>query len=506
MIRNVTHRTIWVLLFLSCIGISAAAAEDNAASLRLPKIFSDHAVLQRDMPIPVYGWASPGAKVQVTLAKDTVSATTNDKGRWIARLPARPAGGPYTLVVSDGKATITYKDVMVGEVWICSGQSNMTLPLNETQNGKDVAAAADNKNFRYFTIGYNMGHIANQPLDDLQGDKGCTYGWEPVAPNMAGAMSAVAFYFGEALQKELNIPVGMIHSSWGGVGIAAYTPREGCAADPQFAGELKQWDKDWAEFHATNDPAKNPNRQENFNSAINQPAGLYNGGIAPVCPYSLRGAVWYQGETDAGNPAPYCTRLTRMINLWRKAWGNKDMPFLIVQLPGFYAPTEGPADGGWAQVREAQKQAAKATKSHLVVIIDSGDAENIHPTNKQVVGDRLCKTALAKIYGRDNVAYSGPVFETVRRSGKALIVHFKYADGGLCTSDGGPVKGFVVAGVDGVYHKASAKIEGRRVVVSSPEVPLPTHVRYAWADNPVCNLCNKEKLPAGPFQAEIGSQ
>jgi sialate O-acetylesterase len=297
----------------------------------------------------------------------------------------------------------------------------------------------------------------------------------------------------------------MIHASWGGVGIASYMPRKGCAADPQFGEALKQWDKDWADFRASNDPAKNPNRHDNFNNAIQQPAGLYNGSVAPIQPYGLRGVVWYQGETDAGNPAPYAKRLIRMIRLWRKAWDNKDMPFLIVQLPGFYAPTEGPADGGWAQAREAQKLAAKATNSQLVVTIDLGDAENIHPLNKKDVGKRLALSAAANVYGCQNVAFSGPVFQSARRKGTSVVVTFTRAKG-LCTSDGGPAKGFVVAGADGVYQKADARIEGNRVIVASPKVRQPVKIRYAWADNPVCNLSNKAKLPAQPFQAEIGNR
>ncbi|MBN1554144.1 MAG: hypothetical protein JXA11_05330 [Phycisphaerae bacterium] len=502
--KSLTHPLLW---FLLCVSVFRVDAWADSPTLRLPKIFSDHMVLQREGAIPVYGWASPGAEVRVTLAGKTSTAKTNDKGRWMAHLPKQSAGGPYELTITDGKETITYKDVMVGEVWLCSGQSNMTLPLFETDKGKEVAAASKNENLRYFTIGYNMGHIANQPLDDLQGDKGYTYSWECVTPKMAGGMSAVAYYFGEALQKELNIPVGMIHASWGGVGIQAYTPREGCAADPPFAEAMKDWDRQWAEFRETNDPEKDPNRHANFNAAIQQPAGLYNGSIAPVAPYGLRGFAWYQGEADAGNAAPYTERLTRMIRLWRKAWGWKETPFLIVQLPGFGTPNEGTDDDGWAQVREAQKQAAKATHSHLVVIIDSGEAENIHPMNKKVVGDRLAKTALAKVYGRKKIRYSSPVFQSVRRKGSDLVVTFKNTYGGLRTSDGGPLKGFVLSGADGAYHKASAKIEGHnRVVVSSPDVPQPVRVRYAWAKNPVCNLCNKENLPAGPFQAEIGSR
>ncbi|MBN2309483.1 MAG: sialate O-acetylesterase [Candidatus Hydrogenedentes bacterium] len=494
-----TFRTLWTALFLSCVGVSAAMAEGEPAALRLPKIFSDHMVLQRGMPIPVYGWAGPGDTVRVTLGKQSASAVVADDGRWIVRLPKRRAGGPYELIVTDGTLTKSYQDVVVGEVWLCSGQSNMTLPLSETQDGDKEAAAASNPSIRFFHLNYDLDHLANQPKDDFDGEG---YGWECCSPGRAGAMSAVAYYLGKALQRELDVPIGLIHSSWGGVAIAAFTPREGIVADPDLAELLKDWDRQWADYRATGDEAKNPNRHENFNNAIQQPAGLYNGAIAPFVPYGLRGVAWYQGETDAGNPAPYCERLTRMIHLWRQAWGLREMPFLIVQLPNFGEPTEGPAESGWAQVRDAQRQAAEATGSEFIVTIDVGEADNIHPMNKEVVGERVARAALARVYGRRGVCYSGPVVKSVRCKKDTLVVKFRHARGGLCTSDGGRVNGFVIADSTGQFRKAEARIDGRRVVVSSPDIGEPARVRYAWADNPVCNLCNKAQLPAGPFQAE----
>jgi sialate O-acetylesterase len=492
--------TLGIILCGLWLGGSAAGAEVEGKLLRLPKIFSDHMVLQREMPIPVYGWAAPGRTIRVTLAGETASAVANDKGRWMVRLPKRQDGGPYELTVSDGETTKTFRDMMVGEVWLCSGQSNMTVPLHETKDGDKEAATAQNPQIRFFHLGYNMSHIANRSKDDFDGEG---YGWVPCSPDMAAGMSALAYYFGKTLQRELGVAVGLIHSSWGGVGIAAFMPREGIVADSGWADSLKQWDQQWADYHATKDPAKNPNRQENFNAAINQPAGLYNGSIAPFVPFGLRGVLWYQGEADAGNARPYTERLTRMIRLWRKAWGLEQMQFLIVQLPGFGTATEGPAESGWAEVREAQQQAAKATNSGLIVTIDVGEAENIHPQNKKTVGDRLARTALAKIFGRRDVTYGGPTFQSARRKGNALVVTFDHAKGGLHTSDNGPVRGLVVADSTGPFQKADARIEGETVVVSSPKVSRPVRVRYAWADNPVCNLCNKERLPAEPFQADV---
>jgi sialate O-acetylesterase len=332
-------------------------------------------------------------------------------------------------------------------------------------------------------------------------------------------MSAVAYYFGREIQKALNVPVGLIHSSWGGTSIYTWCPRETLRADDRARPFLESWDKIWAEWEKSKDPKQYPNRNENFSAACNQAAGLYNGAICPFVPYGIRGVIWYQGEGNVGHGMYYRKIFGDMIAGWRKAWnhaspggaGPGEFPFLFVQLANYMARNPNPEESGWAEIREAQAKTLRVPNTGMAVAIDIGDAKNIHPVNKQEVGRRLALAALAKAYGR-NVPHTGPVLESVTPDGTRLRLKFRCAGGRLVAkaspdvkSGTAPVKGFAIAGKDGKFQWAEAKIEGDTVLVWSDKVPAPAAVRYAWANNPECNLYDKAGLPAGPFRAQVPS-
>ena len=665
-----------------CIAVALMGAAPGAAGEGprplLHGLFTDHMVLQRDVLAPVWGHAEPGRRVKVEMAGKSAGATAGPDGKWAVKLGPFAAGGPHTLTVSasepvkvkgdlinqlrneaahlaDGPETVTLKGVLVGDVWICSGQSNMEWAVANSNDAEAEIKAADHPRIRLYTV---PKRVASEPKEDVSGR------WEPCSPETVGGFSAVGYFFGRDLQKELDVPIGLINSSWGGTVAEAWTSGEALATMDDFrpaVAELKEqaaeagkgpvaFEKRMADWWRKNDPGTSEapgwadpkldaaswkamelpqhweqagladfdglvwfrkefdlpeslagkpltlhlgpidDRDTTFVNGVEVghadqwlagrdykvPAGLakagrnvvavrvldtggeggifgkpadlrldppdeagvasislagpwqyrvaaplaklatppsppgenpntvtvlFNGMIAPLAPFAIEGAIWYQGESNSGRPEQYRRLLPTMIGDWRARFGVGEFPFFIVSLANLRQRHAEPAESQWAELREAQWLTSRAVpKAGVAMAIDIGEANDIHPRNKQEVGRRLALNALALAHGKD-VEYSGPTFRAAEPKGDALRLSFDHA-GGLAVKGGGALKGFAVAGEDGRFAWAEATLDGDAVVVSSPKVPHPVAARYAWADNPECNLTNKAGLPAVPFRTD----
>jgi sialate O-acetylesterase len=458
--------------------------------LKLPSIFSDHAVLQRDMKVPVWGWAAPGAEVHVAIAGQTQKVTADDKGKWRVTLePLSVSDKPHKLVVESGDDRVERNDILVGEVWLCSGQSNMEWPVTESWNADLVIPAANHPTIRLARV---KGQGSQTPVEDFDG------GWQVCAPETVKGFSAVGYHFGRVLQQHLGVPIGLIDNSWGGSACEAWIRRDRLEGNPLYANQLANWDRIAAEYDKTKDP-----KQRDQLAGNHRPANLYHARLGPILGFAIRGAIWYQGESNAGRAYQYREMFPLMIQNWREDWGQGDFPFYWVQLADFMAEKPQPGDSAWAELREAQTMTQdRLANTGQAVIIDIGEAADIHPRNKAEVAKRLARWALARNYGRDIVCQS-PRYESMTIEGDAIVLKFKDVGGGLRTVDSGEVKGFAVAGDDRQWSWAEAKItRPDRVTVRSSAVPKPVAVRYAWADNPVCNLYNKVGLPVTPFRTD----
>ena len=651
------------LVFLMSAVVLFSSCSRQAANVRLSSVFGDHMVLQQKMPIPVWGTAEPGGTVRVSLGKQSKKTKVGKDGTWLVKLDPVPAGGPFTLAVA-GKDTVTLHDVLVGEVWLASGQSNMEFPVAgswaKVKNYKEELANANYPQIRLFKVKKTR---AYKPMRKV-----ASTGWQPCDSASVAGFSAVAYFFGRDLYRKLDVPIGLIESSWGGTTVEAWTSAEGLKPFPQFSKILgylqkggsvedtifstykkamSQWDArvstildslgisahhfenpatdvstwktmklptfwedaglknvdgvvwfrkevnlpaNWAGKDLTlslgpiNDrdvtwfngvevgsrpyvmlfrkytipgrlvkPGKNVivvqdldignkggiyGRPEDLKlvldktdsislagnwlfkidpvqvdvkklpgqpgmpSFANIPTVLYNAMIAPLIPVAMRGAIWYQGESNANRAYEYRDLFKAMIRDWRTHWGEGDFPFYFVQLANFMKVKPRPAESTWAELREAQTQALSLPNTGMAVTIDIGDATNIHPTNKQEVGRRLALIARHNVYGDTSLVYSGPLYKSMKIEGNKIRLYFDFVDGGLEARGGLPLKGFAIAGADKKFHWAQAVIDGKTVVVSSPAVRAPVAVRYAWANNPVCNLYNKAGLPASPFRTD----
>ncbi len=495
--------------YLTILTLLTVAVPGVHADVRLAALFSDNMVVQQKLPVPVWGWAAPGEVVTVTLGGSKATATTDGQGKWMVRLDPLPAGGPLELSVA-GNNALTIKNVVVGEVYVASGQSNMEWPVANVRDAAREIAAADHPNIRMFTV---VKSIACSPQVDCRGH------WDVCSPGTAGGFSAVGYFFALNLQKALNVPVGIIHTSWGGTPVQSWTDLQSLldepalkpmatAAEGQFAAYSKQLADAVRGWLPAYDAAVAAGQQPPWAPPLpsNQPGPwtstvLYNGMIAPLVPYAIAGAIWYQGESNAGNAALYRTQFPAMIKGWRRVWGQGDFPFFWVQLANYMQARPEPSESGWAELREAQTMTLALPNTGMATIIDLGEANDIHPRNKQDVGARLALVAEKVAYGRD-VVYSGPMYAGMKVEGNKAVISFTHVDGGLEAKGGEPLKGFALCGEDKKYVWADAAIVGETVVVSSPQVPQPVAVRYAWADNPVCNLYNKAGLPAVPFRTD----
>jgi sialate O-acetylesterase len=420
------------------------------------------------------------------------------------------AGGPGDVTIS-GHNTITVHDVLVGEVWIGSGQSNMEMATIRVNNAEQEIASANFPQIRLFTV---KKKVSDTPLDDVEGS------WQLCSPESVAHFSAVGYFFSRDLHQRLHQPVGFIHTSWGGTPAQSWTSRGALESEPalkfilddwattlerypdaqqRYEEQLARWKQATEAARADKQQAPAQPRPPVGPGHQNTPAGLYNAMIAPIVPYTIRGATWYQGESNASAARAYAyRRLFRlMIEDWRQAWGEGDFPFLFVQLANFKA------NPWWPVLRESQNNTLELRNTGMAVIIDIGESNDIHPKNKQDVGKRLALAACATVYG-EKVEYSGPMFRRLSAEGSTLRLWFDHAGGGLQARGGAGLTGFTIAGSDGKFVPAEARIDGTTVLVSSAAVPEPAAVRYAWEDDPVCNLINQEGLPASPFRAGAG--
>ncbi len=487
------------------------------ADVTLPAMFSDHLVLQREIAIPVWGWADAGEKVTVTLGEQTKTVTADSDGKWSVKLTALEAGGPHTLVVK-GNNSIEIADVLVGEVWLCSGQSNMAMSVAGSANFSEEKAAADHPRIRMLTVARVTAETPQERCDAT---------WQVCTPDTVGSFSGTAYFFGRELHKELDVPVGLINSSWGGTPVQAWTCLEAQKVLPELKPLLASWEQQIANYDpqaakarfekqlaawkekvkAAKEEGKQPPRRPRApvdpKTSPHRPANLFNGMIAPLAPYAIRGAIWYQGESNAGGGSAqlYGLQLATMIRNWRQLWGQGDFPFEWVQLPNFRAPqTEPIQTDGWVIVQEEMLKTLAVPNTGMAITIDVGEANDIHPKNKQEVGKRLALWALGTTYGKD-IVYSGPVYKSMRKQDGKIVVQFDHCGDKLVAKDG-KLKGFAIAGEDQEFVFADAEIKGNTVVVSSPDVKKPVAVRYAWASNPDCNLVNSAGLPASPFRTD----
>lgn len=452
------------------------------AEVRLPSILDSHMVLQRDRPVPVWGWASPGEEVAVDFAGETVSTAADADGRWQVSLPALEASSEGRTLTVRGDNTLELADVLVGEVWLCSGQSNMEWTVQRSADAEREIAAADHPRIRHIKIPHRP---TKRPEDDVPSD-----GWKVCEPGTVGSFTAVGYYFGRFLKNELDVPVGLIGSNWGGTRIEPWTPPAGFEHVDALKGIRDKLDQ----F-----PTVRKKKNSEDPVVVHQsPLALYNGMIHPLVPYALRGALWYQGESNNGEGMLYHEKMKALIHGWRTVWEDPDMPFYYVQLAPFRYRGEGreyDLPGIW----QAQLQTLEIPHTGMAVTTDIGNVTDIHPRNKQDVGRRLALWALAKTYGRDGLVYSGPLYRRHRVAGDAIRVEFDGTGSGLGTRDGEPPTHFEVAGSDGVFHPAEAKIDGAAIVVRSTEVRSPEQVRFGWHQEAEPNLINAEGLPASPF-------
>ena len=493
-----------------------------SAAVKMPHVFGDHMVLQRDGAIPVWGWADPGEQVTVRLgATVTASAQADPKGKWRVDLPAQQAGGPFTLTIK-GSNEITFQDVLIGEVWLCSGQSNMQMTVDGVDKAQEEMAAANFPQIRHIAV-------PNIPADTPTDDRDMA--WQVCSPQTAGHFSAVAYFFGRHLQKELGVPVGLINSSWGGTRIEPWTPLCGfdgmdsladirasvASADPAgvayrqgvgaFLDAQANWNKAAREklaqgLQVPSDPPAFPAALLPITSrpSSNQvPTALYNGMIQPLVPFGLRGSIWYQGESNHGEGMLYVEKTRALVRGWRNVWGKPDLPFYFVQIAPFEYGNEAPdiLPLFWT----AQQACLEIPNTGMAVITDIGNTKNIHPTNKQEVGRRLALIALARDYGKKDVVYSGPVFKNMETQGEALRVRFDHAEGGLATRDGKAPDWFEISGEGAGWTKAEAKIDGDCVILTAAAVKAPSRARFAWHKLAEPNLTNKAGLPATAFKA-----
>lgn len=448
----------------------------SLAELKLPSIIGEGMVLQRDQPVPIWGWDDAGTEVQVSIEGQKVSAKADAEGRWLVQLKPLKAGGPYAMTIA-GSSEVAFKNVAVGEVWLCSGQSNMEWTVNSSINPQEEKAAANYPMIRHIKI-------PHAPMATPQ-DNVASGGWQETTPDTVGTFTAVGYFFGRHLHKELNVPIGLIGSNWGGTRIEPWIPPAGFKHVPALKSIADKLD-DYP--------------QKKADGGINHqtPLALYNGMIAPLVPYKIRGAIWYQGESNRGEGMLYFEKMKALIAGWRSVWNDPEMPFYFVQLaPYKYSGSET----SLAEIWESQTATLSVPHTGMAVTVDIGNTGNIHPRNKQDVGKRLALWALAKDYGKKDLVYSGPLYKSMKVEGTAIRVEFNHVGDGLTTRDGNAPSHFQVAGADGNYVEAQAKIDGDSIVVSADSVKSPKSVRYAWHQLAEPNLSNKNGLPASPFRA-----
>ena len=481
-------------------------------SIDLPSVFSDNMVLQQNHQCPIWGRGTPGHEVRIRLHQITankssekiktkdwiIDTVVNETGQWEATLPSltfKDYPNKFSLTVSSGGNKKTIKNILLGEVWICGGQSNMEWPVKLAENPEIEILNGNHPNIRVF----NTPHVlSSEPQFDINAS------WTPCTTQTISEITAVGYFFARAIKEEIKVPIGLLSINWGGSRAEPWTPIEALKKHPIFSEKAKK--------QIENVNAYNKYYEETGIKEINGLPGeqfdsysaMYNGMLSPVIPFGIKGVIWYQGESNANEPEEYKSLLPLMISSWRKSWKQGDFPFGIVQLASFYPPSKNPTEGGWAFLRSAQLYTSQLLKNTgLVVTTDIGDANDIHPKNKQDVGKRLAKWALAKAYER-KIIYSGPIAKKMRRQGSNLIIDFTFTGKGLQTRNNQKLGTFAIADERSYWTIADAFIKGSSVVLSSPDIQKPTQACYAWSNNPEkSNLINSAGLPASCFWLKI---
>jgi sialate O-acetylesterase len=474
-----------------------------SAKIKLPAVLTDSMVLQRSMAVPVWGWASPGEKLSVKGSWPKavmVRATADQDGKWNLAIATPAAGGPYQIVIG-GDDTVVLKGVLIGEVWVCSGQSNMQMSLqgsddSPVKDAKKEIAGAYHPSIRFFTVNRCLSYT---PQSDLGGS------WSSCTPGSAASFSAVAYFFGRALAQKLKVPIGLISSNWGGTVAEAWTSGDALRKLHDFDAALKKADSVRQQFAGDKHyDIMSVKPVGALDYSPNTPSVLYNAMIAPLIPFAIRGVIWYQGESNVGRAAQYEKLFPLMITDWRTRWKEGDFPFYFVQIAPFrYLGDSTDA----AALRDAQRKTMTLPNTGMAVTSDIGNNDNIHPANKQEVGQRLALWALARTYGKKGFDYSGPLYKNVQVQGHGLLVSFTHAGGGLTTHSGltthtGDLTGFEIAGADGRFIPAKASIRGDQVLVQSDTLTNPVSVRYDWSATATASLFNQAGLPAPSFSSD----
>lgn len=493
-------------------------ASSALAAPELPKVFTDHMVLQRERPIPIWGTAAPGATVTVSLDEASASTAAGEDGRWLLELPPQRHGGPHQLVVSDGAGSVTFEDVLIGDVWLLSGQSNMAFKLVDNADATKLLDSANHPTIRMFQMSYNVASkvpYTEAQLRTLAEDRFFTFhGWRECTPTVAGQFSAVGYFFATELQKSQNVPIGLIHNAVGGSPAQGWLSRKAMLARPALAPFVEMYEKDlgspgkgaqeryranYPDWQAVADKARAEGRM------VPHPFGpsyLYYKGIRPLVPFALRGILWYQGEANSSTTDTLEEMMSTLVAEWRSDFRDSKLPFLYVQLPNYAA------NRNWPLVREVQRRMlASIPNSGMAVTIDAGDPNDLHPTQKKEVGRRLALLARAKVYG-ETLVDSGPLATEATMDGERVVVRFASVGAGLAgrsetTSETMTLDGFEVSADGSAWSVAAAAIVSDAVVVTPPAGLKPKHVRYAWAPVPPVSLWNRDGLPASPFALEI---